>query len=110
MADDNQRAVAESVFDRAQRREREISEALKLEEVRHAAAIKNMHRLRALRLERDAKTGHEWSDRSMRAREWTARYCPRKHATVSPSPAASARGVGTKLDRVIETTPQVPAE
>ena len=61
MAEDNQRAEAESVFDRAQRREREISEALKLEEERHAAAIKNMHRLRALRLERDAKASHEKS-------------------------------------------------
>jgi len=54
---DESRAVAETAFQRQQRREREISEALKLEEERHAAMIKNMHRLRALRLSRtEAKT------------------------------------------------------
>jgi hypothetical protein len=55
MTDDNQRALAETVFEREQRREKEISEALKMEAERHAAAIKNMARLRALRLARDAK-------------------------------------------------------
>ena len=52
------REVAETVFNRNQRREAEINEALKQEEARHAAAVKNMHRLRALRLSRDeeAKT------------------------------------------------------
>jgi hypothetical protein len=53
-----QRAVAESVFSRNQRREAEINGALAEEAERHAAAIKNMHRLRALRLAREqqAKT------------------------------------------------------
>jgi len=53
MTDQDPRTVAETVFERQQRREREISDALKLEEQRHAAAIKNMQRLRALRLSRE---------------------------------------------------------
>jgi len=59
MTDDNQRALAETVFERAQRREREISAALKMEAARQAAVINNMHRLRALRLARDAKLNDE---------------------------------------------------
>ena len=53
MLEAKQREVAESVFDRNKRREGEINEALKREADRHAAAIKNMHRLRTLRLQRD---------------------------------------------------------
>jgi hypothetical protein len=56
MTDNKQRAFAESVFAREQRREKEISSALKLEAHRHEAAVKNMHRLRALRLDRDQST------------------------------------------------------
>jgi hypothetical protein len=52
MIDRDARTVAETVLEREQRREREISNALKLEEERHAAVIKNMHRLRASRLSR----------------------------------------------------------
>jgi hypothetical protein len=48
-----QRAAAESAFNRNQRREAEINDALAEEAERHAAAIKNMHRLRALRLARE---------------------------------------------------------
>jgi len=59
MADTRARAVAESVFDRNQRREAQISEALKQEVARHDAAVKNMHRLRALRLARDAKSSDQ---------------------------------------------------
>lgn len=55
MSDTKPRAVAESVFNRNQRREAEITDALKQEAARHAAAIENMHRLRALRLARDVK-------------------------------------------------------
>jgi hypothetical protein len=55
MSDLRARAVAESVFDRNQRREAEVNEALKQEAARHEAAVKNMQRLRALRLARDAK-------------------------------------------------------
>jgi hypothetical protein len=55
MPDPKQREVAESVFERNQRREAEINEALKQEAARRAAIVKNMQRLRALRLERDQK-------------------------------------------------------
>jgi hypothetical protein len=55
MPDPKQREVAESVFDRNQRREAEINNALKQEAARRAAVVKNMQRLRALRLSRDEK-------------------------------------------------------
>jgi hypothetical protein len=55
MRDPKQRQVAESVFDRNQRREAEINNALKQEAARRAAVVKNMQRLRALRLQRDEK-------------------------------------------------------
>ena len=60
MSNTNQRAVAETVFD-TQRRETEIDDALKQEYARREAAVKNMYRLRALRLERDAKSKNEES-------------------------------------------------
>jgi hypothetical protein len=53
MHDSKPRAVAESVFNRNQRREAEINDALAQEAARHEAAIENMHRLRALRLARE---------------------------------------------------------
>jgi hypothetical protein len=56
MSDTNQREATESLFERTQRREEEINHALKLEAQRHEAVIKNMHRLRALRLSRDKKS------------------------------------------------------
>jgi hypothetical protein len=55
MPDTNQSAVAESLFERTKRRDEEINHALKLESERHEAVIKNMHRLRALRLAQDEK-------------------------------------------------------
>jgi hypothetical protein len=55
MPDTNQREVAESLFERTKRRDEEINHALKLEAERHEAVIKNMHRLRALRLAQDEK-------------------------------------------------------
>jgi hypothetical protein len=55
MLDTRTRVVAESVFDRNKRRQAEINEALKQESARREAAVKNMQRLRALRLARDAK-------------------------------------------------------
>ena len=55
MPDTMQREIAESVFDRNRRREAEINDALAQETARHKAAVKNMHRLRALRLSRDEK-------------------------------------------------------
>jgi hypothetical protein len=59
MLDTRTRAVAESVFDRNKRREAEIDEALKQEEARREAAVKNMLCLRALRLARDTKIKRE---------------------------------------------------
>jgi hypothetical protein len=53
---DNQRELAETVFQRNERREAEINDALKQEYARREAAVKNMYRLRALRLARDAKS------------------------------------------------------
>ena len=47
------RQVAESAFDRNKRRESEINDALKQESARHDAAMKNLQRLRALRIERE---------------------------------------------------------
>ena len=55
MADTNKRTFAETVFDRNKRREAEINDALRQENARREAAVKNMHRLRALRQERDQK-------------------------------------------------------
>ena len=56
MVDTNQREIAETQFERNQRREAEVEDALKQERGRHEAAVNNMHRLRALRLARDAKS------------------------------------------------------
>ena len=55
MTDSDQRAFAETVFERNQRRDAEIDEALKQENARREAAVKNMYRLKTLRLERDQK-------------------------------------------------------
>ena len=56
MADAKQRELAETIFNRNQEREAKINDALKQEEARHAAVVKNMHRLRALRLSREDKS------------------------------------------------------
>ncbi len=56
MLDTSQREIAESQFERNQRREAEVESALKQERARHEAAVNNMHRLRALRLARDANS------------------------------------------------------
>ena len=59
MTDTDQRAFAETIFERNQRRDAEINEALKQENARREAAVKNMYRLKALRLERDQKAKGE---------------------------------------------------
>ena len=59
MPDTKQHEIAESLFDRNQRREAEINDALKQEAARHAAVVKNMHRVRVLRLAREAKANNE---------------------------------------------------
>jgi hypothetical protein len=55
MTDSDKRELAETVFERDQRREAEINDALKQEYARREAAVKNMYRLRALRIARDEK-------------------------------------------------------
>jgi hypothetical protein len=51
----DQREIAETAFRRSPKRD-EINEALKQEHARREAAVKNLYRLRALRLARDAKS------------------------------------------------------
>ncbi len=55
MPDTKQRELAETVFRGNQRREAEINDALKQDYARREAAVKNMYRLRALRLSREEK-------------------------------------------------------
>ena len=50
-----QRELAESLFDRKMKRKNETDSALTEEQAEHAAVVKNMQRLRALRLSRKAK-------------------------------------------------------
>ena len=52
---DSQREIAETIFERNQRREAEINNALKQEHARREAAVKNMYRLRSLRMALDTK-------------------------------------------------------
>ena len=47
--------TTETVFEKNKRREAEINIALKQEQARHEAALKNMHRLRSLRLAQEAQ-------------------------------------------------------
>ena len=54
---ERQRKIAETLFERNQAREVKIHDALKEEYARREAAIKNMYRLRALRLARDVNKG-----------------------------------------------------
>jgi hypothetical protein len=55
LTDTDARERAESLFARDKRREGEIADALKQEQARHDAVIRNMQRLRTLRLSRGAK-------------------------------------------------------
>ena len=55
MSDTNQREVAEALFDH-KHREAEINDALRQEHARREAAIKNMYRLRNLRLSQDGSS------------------------------------------------------
>jgi hypothetical protein len=52
ISDSERRVMAESLFDKKENRD-EIKDAIKLEEARRAAAVKNLYRLRSLRLSRD---------------------------------------------------------
>ena len=59
MPETTARERAEAEFDRHRRREAGVEDALKLEAARHTTTVENMHRLRALRLARNAKFGSE---------------------------------------------------
>jgi hypothetical protein len=63
MAETKSRAVVESLFDRNQRRDVEIEEALKQQANRLDAAVNNMYRFRVLRLAREGAGGVDscWS-------------------------------------------------
>jgi hypothetical protein len=50
-----QRELAESLFDRNKKKETGTDTPVKEEQARHAAVVRNMHRLRALRLSRKTK-------------------------------------------------------
>jgi hypothetical protein len=54
MTNIDQREIAETAFRHKAKRD-EVSEALKQEHARREAAVKNLYRLRALRLAREAK-------------------------------------------------------
>ena len=58
MANTDQREIAETMFRRDPKRD-EINEALKQEHARREAAVKNLYRLRALQLARDAKSNND---------------------------------------------------
>ncbi len=55
MLDTKARERAETLFERNQKREKEIGDALKQESARREAAVANMYRLRALQLSRKAQ-------------------------------------------------------
>jgi hypothetical protein len=52
MSDTEQREIAQTLFEPSQTRE-EIRDAIKLKEERRATLVKNLYRLKALRLSRD---------------------------------------------------------
>ena len=52
ISDSERRVMAEGLFEKKENRD-EIKDAIKLEEARRAAAVKNLYRLRSLRLSRD---------------------------------------------------------
>jgi hypothetical protein len=60
---DMRREIAETIFQYNQRREAEINDALKQEYVRREATVKNMYRLRELRLSRDEKAKNAQSSK-----------------------------------------------
>jgi len=52
ISDSERRVMAEGLFEKKENRD-ETKDAIKLEEARRAAAVKNLYRLRSLRLSRD---------------------------------------------------------
>jgi hypothetical protein len=64
MTNTDQREIAETAFRRNPKRD-EINEALKQENARREAAVKNLYRLRALRIARDEKAKTRESSRPL---------------------------------------------
>ncbi len=64
---DKQREIAETIFERNQRRETESNDALNQEYARRETAIKNMYRLRSLRLARAKKKSAKGTFAPLRA-------------------------------------------
>jgi hypothetical protein len=60
MPDAEQRDIAEALFEPKQSRE-EIKNAIKIEEARRAAMVKNLYRLRNLRLSRNQQSKNSTS-------------------------------------------------
>jgi hypothetical protein len=87
------REVAESAFQKYQRREAEIAVALREEQARHDAAIKNMHRLRSLRLQQEAQMpppkSKSLQTKSVQARSLQPKSLQPKSLRIKPSPARS---------------------
>lgn len=59
MSDTKQREIAEAFFEKKQNREL-LKDAIKREEARREAAVKNLYRLRSLRLSRDQAGTQEY--------------------------------------------------
>ena len=57
MMDEKSREVAEAAFKKYERRDAKINEAIRQEHTRQEDVVKNMARLRLLRLEREAEKG-----------------------------------------------------
>ena len=68
MSEAGQREIAETLFERAHSRE-EIKDAIRLEEERRATLVKNLYRLRALRMSRTT----------------AANQCPKSRAVLEPN-------------------------
>jgi hypothetical protein len=64
MSESEQREIAETLFERTRE---EIRDAIKLEEERRAALVKNLYRLRALRLSRNRNRMRIEEGRSQRS-------------------------------------------
>ena len=69
---DMRREIAETIFQYNQRREAELNDALKQEYARRDAAVKNMYRLRALRIARDEKAKTRQSSKPLARGHGTA--------------------------------------
>ena len=84
------REIAESAFEKYQRREAEIASALRQEQVRHDAVIKNMHRLRSLRLQQEAQ-GPPAKGKPLHTKSSATKASPARSSEARSSQASQAR-------------------